>query len=962
MRASGGQRVTSRVTLRATLQYLVTAMALYVAVIAFVVAWRIEPTASALRRRSAAVLAEYQVIERRATALNGAVIQIRPLATGAALPPDSLHARVGRARHTLDSLEMGRSPGMTIGIPTEMRAGLAVAGGQQSMLGGALSNLLAAVELRRAPEAADELHRVDSLADQMTRDLARAELIGFAELLANEQALAAAAAAAVQAMLWLVGIGVLLAAAIVLLVHRRLTEPLGHLDAGLVRIAAGDLGTPIPVHRRDELGQLAGQLNRMMTLLRERAEDERLTREHLTERQQAALVEMAKHRTLRAGDLAPAFRQITETATRILDVERVSVWLYNTDRSAIRCADLYRRGTQQHESGLILRGGNPLYVGALEDGRVLASNDVRSDPRMHDVLDSYLQPSGITATLDAPIRRGGRTVGVVSHEHVGGARVWTAEEQQFAGSVGDIAALALDAADLQEAQAALRDSEARYRAAFEEAAVGLAEVAPDGHFLQVNRRLCEMLGYSAAELLRADFMQLTHPNDVAGDLKPYRDTLAGKLRSYQREKRYIRKDGSTLHIYLTTALVRDGQGNPKYFVSVMEDLTQRKELEQRLLQSQKMDAIGRLAGGVAHDFNNLLSVMLGYVQLVQVSLPDGDSRRADLEEVRRAGARAADLSRQLLAFARKQVIEPRVISLNDLVGAMEQMLRRLIGEDVELVTKLAPDLDAVRVDPGQIEQVILNLAVNARDAMANGGQLLIETTNVTLGEPYISAHAEVAPGHYVQISVSDTGSGMSREVLSRLFEPFFTTKEQGKGTGLGLATCYGIVKQTGGHIWVYSEVGHGSTFKIYLPPAHKPLEPQAEAPRPAPAFGTETILLVEDEAPVRSMVSRMLQLSGYTVLSAGDGAAALEVAAAHRGQIDLLVADVVMPRMGGRKLAEALRKTRPSLRVLYVSGYTEDSAVLKSQLDDGAAFLGKPFEVDALAQRVREVLDHAGAS
>jgi len=286
------------------------------------------------------------------------------------------------------------------------------------------------------------------------------------------------------------------------------------------------------------------------------------------------------------------------------------------------------------------------------------------------------------------------------------------------------------------------------------------------------------------------------------------------------------------------------------------------------------------------------------------------------------------------------------------------MLRRLIGEDIELVTRLTPDLEAVRVDPGQIEQVVLNLAVNARDAMPNGGQFLIETTNVTLGEPYVSEHAEVAPGRYVQVAVSDTGSGMSREVMSRLFEPFFTTKEQGKGTGLGLATCYGIVKQAGGHIWVYSEVGHGSSFKIYLPPAHKPLEPQPPAPRPAPAFGTETILLVEDEAPVRSMASRMLQLSGYTVLSAGDGAMALEVAAAHRGQIDLLVADVVMPRMGGRKLAEELRKLRPGLRVLYVSGYTEDSAVLKSQLDDGAAFLAKPFEVDALAQRVREVLDH----
>jgi len=387
-------------------------------------------------------------------------------------------------------------------------------------------------------------------------------------------------------------------------------------------------------------------------------------------------------------------------------------------------------------------------------------------------------------------------------------------------------------------------------------------------------------------------------------------------------------------------------------------MTERRHLEDQLRQAQKMEAVGQLAGGIAHDFNNLLTAILGSTQLLLHATPPGDGRREDIEEIKNAGLRAAELTRQLLAFSRRQVLAPKVLDMNAVVSQMDKMLRRLIGEDVELVTQLARDLGPVSADPGQLEQVLLNLAVNARDAMPRGGRLTIETANVVLTEEYSERHHRLPPGQYVLLAVSDTGVGMDEATQKHLFEPFFTTKEVGKGTGLGLATVYGIVKQSGGYIWVYSEPGHGTTVKVYLPRVPGAAEPlPVAAATPELRRGSEIVLLVEDAAPVRSLARKSLESYGYTVLEAADGPAALDLAARHPRGIDILVTDVVMPGMSGRELAERLAPARPAMRVLYTSGYTDDAMVRQGVLRAGVAFLQKPFVPETLARKVREVLD-----
>jgi signal transduction histidine kinase/ActR/RegA family two-component response regulator len=388
------------------------------------------------------------------------------------------------------------------------------------------------------------------------------------------------------------------------------------------------------------------------------------------------------------------------------------------------------------------------------------------------------------------------------------------------------------------------------------------------------------------------------------------------------------------------------------------EIAERKQLEEQLLQAQKMEAIGRLAGGVAHDFNNLLTAIIGYSQLALQRIPPDDPLRHDLDEIRKAGERAATLTRQLLAFSRKQVLQPKVLDLNAVVASTSKMLHRLIGEDIRFRTILDPALKRVKADPGQIEQVLMNLAVNARDAMPNGGSLSIETANVYLDEEYARHHVEVQPGRYVMLAVSDTGCGMSAEVLSHIFEPFFTTKEQGRGTGLGLAMVYGIIKQSGGHIWVYSEPGKGTTFKLYLPLAEE-ADSAAEQALEQTAFlptGTETILLAEDDAQVREFASRVLRELGYKVIEATDGQQALKEAE-QTPNIDILLTDVVMPYVGGKELSERLRSVRPGIKVLFLSGYTEYATLRQGMLGDGDAFLHKPFAPGELARKVREVLD-----
>jgi PAS domain S-box-containing protein len=481
----------------------------------------------------------------------------------------------------------------------------------------------------------------------------------------------------------------------------------------------------------------------------------------------------------------------------------------------------------------------------------------------------------------------------------------------------------------------------------------------DGRFTLANRAAAEIYGTTSEQLVGkrdADF----NPNreEVERFLQDDREVMTS------RQPRFIAEEpvtnsatGETRWFQTVKVPLVAAEGGVSQVLGVATDITRRKQLEDQLRQSQKMEAVGRLAGGVAHDFNNLLTAILGHADLLLEGATEHDGHHADLTEIRRAAQRAAGLTSQLLAFSRKQILQPKVLDLNTVVTGMGTLLRRLIGEDIELRIVPAPGLGAVEADPGQLEQVILNLAVNARDAMPRGGKLTVETANVDLDEAYARQRVAVQPGPYVLLAVTDTGVGMNEHVKAHVFEPFFTTKAQGKGTGLGLATVYGIVQQSGGFIWVYSEPGRGTAFKIYLPrKAASPQELEPVPTREGSHAGSGTILLVEDEAAVRKLASRVLEARGYTVLPAADGLQALDTVERHPGAIDLLITDVVMPQMSGRELADLVRPRRPATKVLYVSGYTDDAIVHHGVLDAGVMFLQKPFTPDSLARKVKEIL------
>jgi len=516
---------------------------------------------------------------------------------------------------------------------------------------------------------------------------------------------------------------------------------------------------------------------------------------------------------------------------------------------------------------------------------------------------------------------------------------------------------------LRQSERTLRDIESRTTFALVAAGAGVwaVELATDRSTWSATMAAVFGLTMDKVPKTSEEFFRLLHPDDRREVETAIGLAIAAKS-AYALEFRTIWPDGSTHWIDGRGQASYDADGKPIELRGIGLDVTARKSLERQLEQSQKMESVGQLAGGIAHDFNNLLTVINGTAELAIAELREGgplhEDLHEDLQEIRRAGERAAALTRQLLAFSRKQILQPQAMDFNAVVVEMESLLRRLIGEDIDLVVRPTQGLGCVKADPGQMEQVIVNLAVNARDAMPHGGQLTIETRNVEIDEPYAREHGvAVKPGPYVMLAISDTGVGMDQVTREQIFEPFFTTKGPGKGTGLGLSTVYGIVKQSGGFIWVYSEVGQGTSFKIYLPQVADVAGGKRHSPTVAPAHGTETILLVEDVEGLRKLTKRMLESAGYTVLTAANGEEALLMLERDDKPLHLMVTDVVMPGMSGRTLAEQFDATRPGMKVLYMSGYTDDVVVRHGVLDEGMPFLAKPFTAVELTRKVREVLD-----
>ena len=550
--------------------------------------------------------------------------------------------------------------------------------------------------------------------------------------------------------------------------------------------------------------------------------------------------------------------------------------------------------------------------------------------------------------LGVPLRTPSATIGVLVVQHYEDSSAYTHRDLEFLTSVGGQIALAIER---KRTETAFRESEARLRVLIAQLPAVLWTTDRDLRFTSSVGAGLARLGLKPQEVVGKSLYEYFRTDDRTFlPIAAHRRALNGESVTF-----HVEWGGGSYACHAEP--LRDEQGEIFGVISMALDITDRKQLEAQLRQAQKMEAVGRLAGGIAHDFNNLLMVIQGYTELLLDKLGAQHPLRRNADQIHDASQRAASLTRQLLAFSRKQMLAPQVLNIQSVVSDMEKMLRRLIGEDIELVTTNPQDLWHVKADRSQIEQVILNLAVNSRDAMPDGGKLTIETSNVELDNSY-SRHAVVEPGEYVLLAVSDTGCGMDSETQAHIFEPFFTTKEKGKGTGLGLATVYGIVKQSGGYVWVYSEVGKGTSFKVYLPRVRE-VEPelQQRAEGQSPARGSETILLVEDEKGVRELAREYLEQIGYRVLQADNAAQALELARNHVGPIDLLFTDVVMGGMSGRQLAEEMQKLRPEIRVLYMSGYTDEAIIHHGILGRGSVLLQKPFTLNSLAIKVRETLE-----
>jgi PAS domain S-box-containing protein len=693
----------------------------------------------------------------------------------------------------------------------------------------------------------------------------------------------------------------------------------------------------------DELQQVSEQLEQQMA--------ERQQAEAEIQRRNRELILYNKIIAASAAGLAP--EAMLETACRELTTafgaaHVTAALLDERKREAVVAAEHLTSGHQPALGHVIAIEASPPFQYLLTHQGPLAISDAQNDPRLAP-FHSALRQEGVTSLLMLPLIIRGEVVGSLALGTTE-PRHFSSEEISLAWSVADQVAGALDHARLTQTQRHLAT-------AIEQAGESIVITDTQGTIQYVNPAFERITGYSQAEAVGQNPRFLKSGKHTTAFYQTLWATItAGQV--WQGRLVNRKKDGTLYTEEATISPVRNESGEIASYVAVKRDVTRELRLEEQYYQAQKMEAIGRLTAGVAHDFNNILTTINGFSELMSLELAPDDPLQDSVKKVLGSGQRAAGLVRQLLAFSRKQIVQPAALNLNEAITSLDKMLRRIIGEDVELETIPAPGLWLTKADPVQVEQIILNLAVNARDAMPQGGKLTIETANVTLDEAYATGHLEVQPGEYVLLAVSDTGLGMSEEVKAHLFEPFFTTKEPGRGTGLGLATVYGIVKQSGGDIWVYSELGRGTTFKIYLPRMHETAH--AVEPHPAPRdilSGTETVLVVEDEEGVRALARRVLEMRGYTVLEAGHGGEALLLGERRQEPIHLLLTDVVMPRMSGHELANRLAALHPEIKVLYLSGYTDQVIVRHGVLEPGVFLLQKPFSPQALAHKVREVLD-----
>jgi two-component system cell cycle sensor histidine kinase/response regulator CckA len=698
----------------------------------------------------------------------------------------------------------------------------------------------------------------------------------------------------------MIGMGLLLAFG----VSGSFTGPVARLTAAVEAVAAGNYShqSGLPA-RQDELGRLANAFDAMVTSVEASFASRRAAEEYYR----------------RLFESVPLPLWVYDLATlRILDVNDAVVQHYGYSREEI------------------LRM-------TLEDIR--PPEDI---PRLREAVRSAAGPE-FGGVEWRHIKKDGSTIYVETYAH----------GMEYHGRPARIAVIH-DITERKKSRDAIRRLDDRLRRLVHDSHDGITLSTQDGRFLAVNPAFARMLGYSSEELLA---LKTTALFQNADQRQAFVAKIADVGHLHRAETQLRRKDGSLITVLFTARMVTDPVTGDNYLEAVTQDVTELRRVERQFQQAQKMEAVGQLAAGVAHDFNNLLTVVLSYTEILLAEPSLAASSRREVQAIRDAGVSAGSLTRQLLVFSRQEVIEPKVTQLNALVLESAKMLTRLLGEHVELATRLDSDAGSVKVDAGQIEQVIVNLAVNARDAMPDGGQLLIESRNAEFSAE-VPAHAGVIPaGQYVTLSVSDNGAGMNAETQARIFEPFFTTKELGKGTGLGLATVYGIVKQSGGYISVYSEPGHGTSFKVYFPRcAEVPSAASALPTAAATAGGAETVLVVEDQPAVRTVVCRLLRRNGYNVLEAPGGAEALEIASQHHGTISLLLTDVIMPRMSGRELSDKVVEVVPHIKTLFVSGYTDDAIVHQGVLDRQMQFLQKPFAPDALLRKIREVLDGKAAA